>query len=134
MQSEHHMISDAMIERITGILCDFKGVPEEFCEDFRTWAKRWSTSGGEDPKNSLADFLPWKIEARPYSVTELSRLPGMPSRTRLSRIVNSPPLNQKHTRNCAGKLTPDAVRLLIEEVCAPVDVEDFHSKEACCES
>lgn len=131
MQNEHQRISDAMIERIAGIAGDLKGVPESFCRDFRAWAKRWSKNEKEE---SPRDFLPWKIEARPYSVTELSCLPGMPSRTRLSQIINSPPLNQKHTRNCAGKLTPDAVRLLIDEVCAPVDVEDVHSKEACCES
>ncbi|WPJ95926.1 hypothetical protein SH580_21150 [Coraliomargarita algicola] len=123
MQNEHQRISDAMIERIAGIAGDLKGVPESFCRDFRAWAKRWSKNEEEKSTKSFADFLPWRIEARPYSVTELSRLPGMPGRTRLSKMVNSPPLNQMQTRNFAGKLTPDTVRQLVEVVCEPVDVD-----------
>ncbi|PXA04017.1 hypothetical protein DDZ13_08200 [Coraliomargarita sinensis] len=102
-----------------------RDVPEEFVRDLDRWASEWPQKINTGQTSTI-----WG-KVRPYTVAELSRLPGMPGQTKIYEILHSLPIPRHQIRNVAGKLTPEAVRLIFERVSQPeIKAQEGTEKEA----
>ena len=116
MTTIKRQINGKTIEQVTALLDGFRGVPEGFSGDFRTWAIDWNDG---DKETYHQRFKQWSIEIRPYSVTELAKQAGMPGRTLLTQIIKDLEIPSNEMRNSGGQLTPQAVSLIVDEVSRP---------------
>lgn len=103
------------IDQIASVVGAMRDIPEGFPSAFREWAADW---GRLAPDEKHGCHVPWAVEIRPYTVAELARLPGMPGRTKLHEIIKSMDLRKEQIRNEGGKLTPQAVRKIIDRLSA----------------
>lgn len=118
MNDKPQIPAPELIDRIAMMIGSMRDVPDGFEESFREWAPNWNRS-----YKSPEAYREWSIEIRPYSVVELTRLPGMPKRTKLQELLKELPIPKKKRRNASNKLTPEVVQMLLERLVVS------HSKE-----
>ena len=113
MPKELKSIEPKIVEHIASSIEFLGDVPEGFAEDFRQWAQQWSK--GQGYKNS-AHYQIWNIELRPYKVSELARVPGMPRRTKLHEILNELGIPKNEMRDAGGKLKISVVKMILDHL------------------
>lgn len=112
--NENAQIADSeLIDRIAMMIGSMRDVPEGFEKSFREWAPKWNRS-----YKSPSAYRQWNFEIRPYSVSELARQAGMPGRTKIYEMLNDLPIAPSQRKNKAGKLTPEVVYMILEQLTA----------------
>lgn len=114
--NQHPKITPEMIEHIAAQIEWMEGTPKDFANDFRTWAENWDANRSYKSPDNPA--LSLGIPIRPYTVVDLAKqLEGVAGRTKIHEILKSIPLHPKERKTLTGKLTPEVVRMVLEQVC-----------------
>lgn len=111
MNDKPQIPDSELIDRIAVMISSMRDIPEGFDQAFKEWASQWNQS-----YKSPEAYKQWSIEIRPYSVSELTRQPGMPGRTKLHEILNELPIPRCKQRNEGAKLTPEVVCMILERL------------------
>lgn len=106
-------LQEATISMIISVITNLRDVPEELLPDLKSFLLRWGSG------RSYKDPPPPHIEIRPYGISELAAMDGMPSRGTIYKILKDLGLQDEQTRSANGNLAPEVVERIINYRKAP---------------
>jgi hypothetical protein len=113
MPKSPQSIDPKFVEHLASTMEFSNCVPKGFAEDFREWAQEWPESKAY--KNSV-NYQKWEIELRPYHITELTRLPSMPKRTKLHELLRDLNVPKDEMRDASGRLKTFVVKMILDRL------------------
>jgi hypothetical protein len=109
--STNSQLDEAAINKIVKLAyAAVDDLPESFGPEFKKWAQ------GTKERQSSSCMSPWMVQVKPYALTELSKLPGMPGRTRMYEILHEAGIPKQEWRGGGGQLRVSTVKVIVESV------------------